>query len=162
MLIYTIGHSNYPINVFLKLLTDNQIQNVIDIRSFPNSRWSPQFNRKNLSEVLIGSGILYEYLGDLLGGYPPDPTCYKSPLPSNKRLKDYPEVDYAQVARRSWYQQGIQKLVALGADKISVILCAEEDPLKCHRHLLITPSLTELGINVVHMRGDGALQPVLL
>jgi uncharacterized protein (DUF488 family) len=160
MRIYTIGHSILSIETFLGILASHSVQGLIDIRSVPASRRAPQYNRKNLALALNQAGIQYDYLGDQLGGYPQDPTCYQSPLPENRRLRNYPPVDYDKVARRTWYQDGILELVQIARVRTSVILCAEEDPLECHRHLLVTPSLVSMGMDVIHIRGDGSLQPV--
>ena len=146
--IYTIGHSNVPIEQILNLLQVNDIEAVVDIRSIPRSRYSPQFNRKSLAKVLDEIGITYAYLGNSLGGRPIDPTCYQGS-----------EVKYNEVMKRPWYQQGIEELRRIARLQRTAILCSEEDPQQCHRHRLVGQTLLRLGFRVLHIRGNGNLEP---
>jgi len=146
--IYTIGHSNVRVEQILNLLQANNIQAVVDIRSIPQSRYSPQFNRKSLAKVLDEIGITYVYLGDSLGGRPNDPTCYQGS-----------EVKYDEVMKRPWYQQGIEELLPIVRLQRTAILCSEEDPKQCHRHRLVGQTLLSLGFRVLHIRGNGQLEP---
>jgi uncharacterized protein (DUF488 family) len=156
--LYTVGHSNIPADEFVALLRSHRIELVVDVRSAPYSQYTPQFNRENLVRTLEVNGIGYRFAGDRLGGRPTDPTCYKdgeSPVGKTDYLR---AVDYAEVARRSWYQDGITDLVALAADARVAIMCSEEDPQRCHRHHLIAPTLRERGLAVWHIRRNGALE----
>ena len=47
--LYTIGHSNHPIESFIALLTSNGITAIADVRSRPYSRRHPQFNKDRLA-----------------------------------------------------------------------------------------------------------------
>jgi hypothetical protein len=47
--VLTIGHSNRTWKDFLELLRAHRVKRVIDVRSIPRSRHSPQFNRETLS-----------------------------------------------------------------------------------------------------------------
>lgn len=146
--IYTIGHSNVTVRQILDLIQANNIEAVVDIRSIPQSRYSPQFNRKSLAKVLDEIGITYVYLGDSLGGRPNDPTCYQGS-----------EVKYDEVVKKLWYQQGIEELGRIACSRRTVILCSEEDPKQCHRHRLVGQTLLRLGFTVLHIRGNGSLEP---
>lgn len=146
--IYTIGHSNVPIQQILNLLQVNNIQAIVDIRSTPQSRYSPQFNRKSLAKGLDKIGITYVYLGDSLGGRPNDPTCYQGN-----------EVKYNEVMKRPWYQQGIEALRRIAHLQRTAILCSEEDPKQCHRHQLVGQTLLRQGFRVLHIRGNGNIEP---
>lgn len=156
--IYTIGHSNKTGQDLINSLNKYQIDTVVDVRSFPHSRFVPQFNQKKLSETLSNYGIDYKFLGTYLGGRPKDPTCYKNgTFPEGKA--DYLEiVDYEEVAKRDFYRQGIQQLLDIAKHHKIAILCSEENPNRCHRKHLITKTLIELGITINHIRGDGVLQ----
>lgn len=158
MEIYTIGHSNRTDQEFISLLRKYQIDTLVDVRSFPYSRFVPQFNQKTLSETLTSYGINYKFLGSCLGGRPKDPTCYKNgTLPEGKA--NYLElVDYNEVAKRDFYKQGIQQLIDIARDHKTAILCSEENPNRCHRKYLITKTLIELGITISHIRGIGVLE----
>jgi len=146
--IYTIGHSNVRVEQILNLLQKNNIQAVVDIRSTPQSRYSPQFNRKSLAKVLDEIGITYAYLGNSLGGRPKDSSCYQGS-----------EVKYNEVMKRPWYQQGIEELRRIARLQRTAILCSEEDPQQCHRHRLVGQTLLRLGFRVLHIRGNGDLEP---
>jgi len=149
MEIYTIGHSNHSPEKFVKLVEDNLIDLVIDVRSTPYSQWAPFANRENLEKLLSSLDIHYLYLGNLLGGRIDD-------LNSNKkadRLKAY-----ESVREEEYFKRGIDRLVD-ECDKHRVcILCSEEDPTSCHRRLLVSVSIKAQGINVFHIRSDGRIQ----
>jgi uncharacterized protein (DUF488 family) len=159
--IYTIGHSNLAADQFVANLQALQIEKVVDVRSHPQSRFSPQFNRKALTQTLDESGIGYEFMGESLGGRPADPTCYKNgelPPPKSDFLN---LIDYATVATRPWYLDGIEKLVELARGNRIAIMCSEEDPMRCHRHHLITQTLLERRTTVRHIRKTGTVQEAL-
>ena len=145
--IYTIGHSNHTLNIFLDLLKDVGIQLLVDIRSRPYSRWAVFANRKRLPGLLTPENIEYAFMGDSLGGKPSDRMFYGADgLP-----------DYALIAESESFQGGLKHLIAMAKRSTTAIMCSEEDPSKCHRRLLIGPSLEEAGVGVLHIRRDGAV-----
>ena len=152
MQIYTIGHSNASASDFLEVLHRFGIEVIVDVRSAPYSQYTPHFNRETLARTLPGAGIEYVYAGDYLGGRPQDPTCYKhGKVPTGK--VDYLKlVDYPEVARRPWYLKGIDRLIQIASERITAIMCSEEDPHNCHRYHLIAPTLEARGIKVTHLR----------
>jgi len=148
--IYTVGHSNIELEEFLTLL--NGIEVVLDVRSVPFSRYAPQFNVHNIKGRLEAAGIQYcfiedEDVGNVLGGEPRDEDCY-----------EHGKIAYEKVMNKSWYQEGISKLVELARKKKVAIMCSEEDPHRCHRHHLITQSLLEEDVTVFHIRGDRTVE----
>ena len=157
MKLYTIGHSNHSLENFLKLLEDNNIQVLIDVRTSPYSRFSPQFNKQDLEWNLSQRTIQYRYAGKKLGGRPTDPSCYKSgKLP--KEGADYlHEVNYPAIMKKPWFNDGIDQLLQLSELQTTAIMCSEEDPAKCHRHHLIAKYLLAEfpEIEIIHIRGDG-------
>ena len=157
--IYTIGHSNVSAQKIIELLQKHHIEIVVDVRSAPYSRYSPQFNRETLAKTLESHGIEYAYAGDYLGGRPKDPTCYRQPPAAGGKTDYRNAVDYAEVARRPRYQRGLERLMEIAQEKATAILCSEENPRHCHRHWLIAQSLLERGFEVQHIRGDGRLEP---
>lgn len=138
--IFTIGHSRFTAEHFTSLLRTHAIERLVDVRSQPASRFSPQFGKARLQALLAGEGIDYVWLGNELGGRLPE------------------GVDYARRMKAPDFRAGIDRLVELGADRRTVILCAEEDPAKCHRRLLVTPPLLERVVEVVHIRKDARLE----
>jgi len=145
--IFTIGHSSQDTASFLKLLQDNGIQVVVDVRSAPYSRYVPQFNKREIEEAVKNSGMKYIFMGDVIGGKPTDP----------EYLDAGSKVIYKRLAASESFQQGLNRLTRGLADGWTIVLmCAEEDPLKCHRHHLISKELElRRNIPVRHIRMDG-------
>lgn len=156
--LFTIGHSNHSLDKFIRLLEDNGIMALVDVRTAPYSRYNPQFNRENLENVLPPRGIQYAYAGKYLGGRPSDPNCYKSRQHPSEGADYLHEVDYPEVMRRAWFVQGINRLLELADEQTTAIMCSEENP-KCHRHHLIAQFLIaeHPEIDVRHIRGDGTV-----
>lgn len=157
--LFTIGHSNHLLDKFVRLLLDKSVKVLVDVRSAPYSKYSPQFNQNELSVQLPKVEIRYVYAGKELGGRPTDPTCYKSQQIREADTDYLHEVNYPEVMKRDWFQQGIADLLKLAAEAITCIMCSEEDPAHCHRHHLITKYLVENypQVEILHIRGDGNL-----
>jgi uncharacterized protein (DUF488 family) len=144
----TIGHSNHPIEVFLGLLQDHQIEIVVDTRSQPYSKYSPQFDQAALKTALADHAIGYLHMGKELGGRPTLAEFYDSEG----------HVLYDRVAGSPLFQKGLARLEkGLGEFRLA-LLCSEENPAGCHRRLLIGRVLGEHGVVIEHIRGDGRLQ----
>lgn len=146
--VLTIGHSRHPLDHFLDLLRQHRVEVLVDARSQPASRFSPHFSRKAIEANLTAAGLRYLFLGDALGGRPADRACYG---PDGT-------LDYALVEQQPFYQQGIDRLLT-GLSRFRVcVMCAEEDPSRCHRRLLISRTLVQRGVAVLHIRKSGALE----
>lgn len=143
--LFTIGHSSQEMSDLLGTLIRHEIKMVCDVRSRPGSFRYPQFNRAELEARLSTARIRYEFYGDQLGGRPLDPAYY---LPNG--LVDY-------VARRGAadFLQAVDRILASARQQNTVILCAEEDPLHCHRFMLICPAVVKRGVTPVHLRRGG-------
>ena len=115
MRLLTIGHSNHPIEKFIKLLVDNDVAILVDVRTSPYSRYSPQFNREALASELQKHAIQYRYGGQYLGGRPSDPSCYKKGVVPEKGADYLNEVNYDEVMRKSWFQDAVTELLVLAA-----------------------------------------------
>jgi uncharacterized protein (DUF488 family) len=147
-LIYTVGHSDQTIEAFIALLKRFDIDLVVDVRSQPYSRWTPQFNREVLARSLEEKGLVYLFMGDRLGGRPDDVTLMATGT-------GHP--DYKRMAKRAAYREGIAELVDLATQKQVTILCSEGDHRQCHRHHLITQTLLEReDVRVLHIEPDGS------
>ena len=146
--IYTIGHSSHEIENFVALLRRHRINAVADVRSLPYSRWQSQFNRENLKETLMAHGISYVFLGKELGARSGDPECYE-----NGRVK------YRLLAKSPLFKSGIKRIRDGCSRKRIVLMCAEKDPLDCHRTILIARELVESGVNVTHVLANGHVEP---
>ena len=134
--IWTVGHSNHPLERFLDLLKSAGISAIADVRSAPYSRRFRHFNREPLRAALVEAGIAYVWLGDALGGKrgetaPPSAEAVTNAL---DRLAD-------------------------GAGRYRVaLMCAEADPAHCHRSRLVAPLLVARGHAIRHLRADGTLE----
>jgi uncharacterized protein (DUF488 family) len=146
--LWTIGHSNHPLEVFLGLLTQHQIGLLVDVRSSPYSGYAAQFNREAIGPALRERAVAYHFLGDRLGGRTDDPQFYD---PQGHVL-------YGRLAGSPGFRQGNDRLLEEVARRRVAILCGEEDPTDCHRRLLVGRVVCERGVRVIHIRGDGRLQ----
>lgn len=143
----TIGHSSHPIEVFLRLLKVNGITAVADVRSTPASRFYPQFNRGELKKALASVGIKYVFLGRELGARSSDPSCYIDG-----------KVQYDRLASTEAFQSGISRLLAGANSETIAITCTERDPLDCHRCILVSKRLVEVGVSIGHILSDGQVE----
>jgi hypothetical protein len=146
--VYSVGHSNQSQEQFIALLKRHGIQSLVDVRSAPYSRYVPHFNRLELEEAVERQGIRYVYLGEELGGRPPTDEYYDA--------EDH--VLYSRVAVAPFFLGGLERLKDEAAEYRAAIMCSEEDPTNCHRHLLIARVLDGQGVRVLHIRGDGREQ----
>ena len=145
--VFTVGHSNHPLEHFIGLLRRHAITALADVRSKPYSRTNPQFNREGLKEALRAAGIAYVFLGKELGARSEDPACYQ-----------YGKVQYNRLARTDVFRKGLER-VRDGTEKYQLaLMCAEREPLDCHRTILVAKHLAELGFDVQHIHGDGRLE----
>lgn len=146
--IYTVGHSDHTTASLITLLRQHEITLVVDVRSQPYSRWTPQFNRETLiRDLQDADDITYLFLGDSLGGRPADRQLYDQgqDRPNYGRMEKTPEV-----------QAGIERLLQLAPTERIVVMCSEGDHRHCHRHLLVTQTLLDRNVRVLHIQPDGS------
>ena len=148
MTFFTIGHSRHTAGQFVALLRMHEIEQLVDVRSQPYSKWAPHFDKDALAKLLGDCRLEYVFLGRQLGGRPDSREFYR---------KDG-TVDYVLRGIALDFVDGISRLVELGQSRRTSILCSEEDPTCCHRRLLVTPALVRAGNAVVHIRGDGRVE----
>jgi len=120
---------------------------ICDVRSSPYSNYNPQFNREKLIKDLKGQNIGYVYLGKELGPRSDGPGCYID----NR-------VQYNRIAETSLFQEGLSRLKE-GMKKYSIaLMCAEKDPIMCHRTILVCRYLRTDGLEIKHILEDGNLE----
>lgn len=149
--IYTIGHSANDFDEFCNTLKSFGVQKVIDVRSYPGSRHVPAFNKENLEVELPIRRIEYAHFRKLGGrrkSYCKDDYLLVDGW-KNQSFKNY-----ASYTLTKEYEEGISELLAAAEIQTICIMCAESVPWKCHR-LLISNTLADRGIEVVHIMGKG-------
>lgn len=137
----TIGHSNHSIERFVALLKAGGIECLVDVRSTPWSRRHPQFGQKNLARSLAEAGIAYVHEGAALGGKPQAGGSYD------------------QLAARPEFKAALDRVIDSAQDTVLCLMCAEKEPLDCHRTVLVSRRLAERGVAVEHLLADGGLRP---
>ena len=142
-IIYTIGHSTHTADYFAKLLQAYRVNCLVDVRSIAASRYNPQYNQKALSDFLIVYRITYLHFAAEFGAR------------QTGALDERGRVDFEQVRQLPTFRNGIQRLLQ-GAARgyVIALMCAESDPLDCHRFAMITPALVEAGFEVRHILKD--------
>lgn len=145
--VFTIGHSTYTVDHFVELLRKHSITAVCDVRSKPYSRVNPQFNREALKQALARAGIEYVFLGKELGARSEDPSCYRNG-----------QVQYELLAKTDLFKRGITRVKTGAATYRIALMCAEKEPLDCHRTILVARHLEADGVSVQHILGDGMIE----
>ncbi len=145
--LFTIGHSSHEIGTFLDLLERHGITLLADVRSSPYSRFNPQFNQETLTAALQSRGIEYAFLGRELGARREERECYVGQ-----------QVRYDRVARLPVFQQGLDFLRQAAAQGRVALVCAEKDPLTCHRTILVCRNLRKDDIAISHILEDGTVE----
>jgi hypothetical protein len=116
-------------------------------RSSPFSRFNPQFSRKPLEQFLQANGIEYVFLGRELGARTEDRSCY-----------EHGRVKYGRLAQTPLFQSGLDRVLEGAARFRIALMCAEKEPLECHRTLLVARALAVRGVPVLHIHADGRLE----
>jgi uncharacterized protein (DUF488 family) len=146
-IVYTVGHSTMTAERLMGILKQHAITALADVRSQPYSRMNPQFSREYLKEALRENHISYAFLGLELGARSEDRSCY-----------DHGKVQYSRLAQTAMFKKGLAR-VREGARKHRIaLMCAEKEPLECHRAILVSRYLILGGLEVRHILNDGRLE----
>ena len=146
-IVYTIGHSNHSIEHFVSLVKQAGISAIADVRSSPYSRIHSQFNREPLKETLRREGVQYVFVGKELGARPQDRSCYRDDI-----------AEYALIEKSALFKKGIDRVVR-GAETFRIaLMCAEKEPLDCHRTVLVSRKFASQGIRIRHILADGRIE----
>ncbi len=145
--LYTIGYGARTLDEFLAALQSHRIEDLIDVRTAPFSKFKPEFSRELLQHHLQRAGLGYVYMGDSLGGQPKDPACQTEG-----------KVDYDKVRAQPFFQAGVERLRKVFEQGRRVaLMCSEGRPEQCHRSKLIGEALVAAGIPVRHIDEGGQL-----
>jgi len=142
--IFTIGHSTYQLEDFIKLLKKYKIDVVVDVRSMPYSKYADWFNRKNLNFFLKESRLYYIFMGDMLGARWEDRSL----------IFEDGKVDFEKVMQTKKFQDGIDRILN-GVEKGYKIamMCSEREAFDCHRFALISRFLRDK-LDIFHIYPD--------
>ena len=147
-IIYTIGHSTHPIEVFLAMLHSFEIKNLVDVRKLPGSRKFPQFDQDNLKKSLEDVGIAYIYEADLGGRR----KVHKDSKNTSWRNASFQA--YADYMETDEFKNAVVKLEEIATEAPTVFMCSEAVWWRCHRSM-ISDYLKVRGWNVQHIMGEG-------
>jgi len=143
-IVWTVGHSNHDFDHFAGLLASQSIEVVVDVRSYPYSKYCPHFDREALKKALESKGLCYLYLGEELGGRPT----------KDSQHDEDGHALYGEMAQEPDFRAAIGRVVE-GARKFRLALvCSEGDPHDCHRRLLVGKVLTDGGVELRHILPD--------
>ena len=145
--LFTIGHSNHTLDKFIGLLKQHNITAIADVRSIPFSRFNPHFNREALEASLRRANISYVHMGQQLGARRDEPECFLGK-----------QANYELVAQLPNFRAGIARLLAGSQQQRIALMCAEKDPITCHRTVLITRAFRHGAITVSHILDSGQLE----
>jgi uncharacterized protein (DUF488 family) len=146
--LFTVGHSILEFTSFAQLLKGCGVELVADVRSLPQSARLPHFSQPALEKLLGEEHISYLFLGEELGGRPDDADAYH-----RNGVVNY------EARRKSYaFQSGLERLLKALEGQSVALMCAEEDPLECHRFLMICPELVKLGVHAQHIRKGGQIE----
>ena len=132
---------------FIELLQTHGIQAVCDVRSAPFSKYAPQFNVQHIRQDLSAAKIRYVYLGKELGPRTEDPACHGDG-----------KIDYTLLARTEKFQKGLARVQKGALSYKIALMCAEKDPMVCHRTILVCRHLKKAGLDIVHILENGGLE----
>ena len=145
--LFTIGHASHEISEFTSLLTRHSVNVVVDVRSHPYSRRHAQFNRETLAELFKRSGIQYVFLGRELGARRTERESYREN-----------QARYDLITQLPAFREGLDRLRRELVSHRIALLCAEKDPITCHRTVLVCRQLRSDPIEIQHILDDGSIE----
>lgn len=145
--LWTVGHSNHEFGGFAPLLRSEEIEFLVDVRSFPYSRFAPHFNREELEASIGRLGLRYLFLGAELGGRPTSEDQYDA---EGHAL-------YGPMSEKVSFKAAIDRLIAGARRHRIALVCSEGDPHDCHRRLLVGRVLANRGVTLRHILPDGSV-----
>ncbi len=147
--IWTIGHGTLPADDFAKILHDADIDELVDVRSFPGSRHNPQYGREEMERWVPESGIGYRWMRDLGGR--------RRPVEDSKHvaLRHVSFRAYGDYMETPEFLAGVDELLELAAHHRVAFMCSESVWWRCHRRLLADYLSLVRGVRVEHLMHDG-------
>ena len=147
--IYTLGHSNYSFDKFIEILKKYNINCVVDIRAIPYSKYNTQYNKEFFQANLKKLGYTYIYMADEFGAKRKTKVSYN----------DEGYADFDKVILEDEFKRGIERLkVGCSKNYKIVLLGAMQEPIRCHRAILLGKELIKAGFDVKHIMHEGDLK----
>ncbi|MDD3436717.1 MAG: DUF488 domain-containing protein [Candidatus Gastranaerophilales bacterium] len=148
--VFTIGYAAFNIDDFIDVLKSHKISHLIDVRSNPMSEYFQDYNSFNLEPKLKQHNIIYENLALEFGAR----------QENNEFFSKSGFIDFEKFTQSEQFKNGLAKIEdGLKQDINFVLMCAEKDPINCHRSIMIAHAMQKNGIQVLHIMYDGQLQP---
>jgi len=143
--IFTIGHSNYNVEKLIDMLRYYNINCVVDIRGTPYSKYNIRYNKETIRDTLIKEGFVYIYMAKEFAAKRENKVSY-----NKERYSDFEKVIYEED-----FKKGINRL-RVGCEKgyRIALLGAMQDPIRCHRSILVGRELVKHGFIVKHILDD--------
>ncbi len=145
--LFTIGYASFSITDFIKTLLQHNINALVDVRSAPYSKYKPEFKKDNLNKALADNNISYIFSGKSVGARVEDPECYIDG-----------KLNYGLLKQTESFQTGIERILNGMKDYRIALMCAEKDPVNCHRTFLICRTLQTYPVKIQHILDDGSLE----
>jgi uncharacterized protein (DUF488 family) len=145
--VWTVGHSNHELDSFAHLVLGQRVEFLVDVRSFPYSRFAPHFNRDELEAAMTVRGVRYLFLGEELGGRPTHQEHYDAEG----------HVLYGPMSEGESFKAAIERLIDGVRRHRIALVCSEGNPQECHRRLLVGKVLSDRGVELRHILPDGTI-----
>lgn len=140
--IYTIGYSGFTMDTFLERLCSCGVNVLVDVRSSPYSAYRPEFNKEPLSQKLKQNRIIYRHYGIEFGARREETELYS----------EDGRVDFEKTMHSEAFLRGIERVLSgIGLGYTFALMCAEKEPVSCHRGILVSRVFKEHGCNVIHL-----------
>ena len=152
--VFTVGYSGYhqAVDRFVSDLKMYGINVVADVRTSPYSKFSPEFNREAIQAELKAAGLKYVFMGNELGARPSDRHCYVNGV-----------VDYDRIVSAGFFLHGLDRVqMGVARGYVITLLCAEKDPIDCHRNVLVAHSLAKRGVDIRHLVQLAPMEPAVV
>ena len=144
--LFTVGHSNHPLEYFVELLLAHRLSMIADVRSSPYSKYSPHFSKDVLEIALRNANIDYVFLGRELGAQRTEHECYVGG-----------QAKYDRIASLPAFRRGLERILQEVERHRIAVMCSESDPIACHRAILVCRELKKIcpDLKITHILGDG-------
>lgn len=146
--VYSIGYSGFSIDDFIDIIKKNEISLIVDVRSQPYSKYFLEYNKESLKKSLKYNGIYYRNYAKEFGARQEEMEFYS----------DDGYLDFELFAKSKNFLRGFEKLKQsmLQNYKFS-LMCAEKNPINCHRTILIAREFYNAGYKIIHLLPNGTM-----